>query len=37
MALLKDDLSKISDWAKRWLVTFNVKKTENIIFFRKTV
>jgi hypothetical protein len=32
---LNNDLSKISDWAKRWLVTFNVKKTESIIFFVK--
>jgi hypothetical protein len=34
---LNGDLNVISDWASRWLVTMNPKKTENIIFSCKLV
>ena len=32
---LNSDLLKISNWTRRWLVTFNPKKTESLIFSRK--
>ena len=32
---LNQDLAKISSWADRWLVLFNPKKTESILFSRK--
>ena len=30
------DLKKISDWAKKWLVSFNPSKTDIMIFFEQT-
>ncbi len=33
---LNSDLNTINTWANRWLVTFNPKKTESILFSRKT-
>ena len=33
---LNSDLSKIHQWATKWLVTFNPSKSESIIFFKKT-
>ena len=32
---LNSDLSKIHQWATKWLVTFNPSKSESIIFSRK--
>ena len=32
---LKNDLTKIHDWATKWLVTFNVQKTETMTISRK--
>ena len=32
---LNADLSKINNWATRWLVTFNPSKTESMIISRK--
>ena len=32
---LNQDLAKIFSWADRWLVLFNPKKTESILFSRK--
>ena len=34
--ILQDDISKISDWANSWLVTFNPQKTESLLISRKT-
>ena len=34
---LNGDLNVISDWASRWQVTMNPKKTENLIFSCKLV
>ena len=34
-AVLNHDLSQISSWSKKWLVTFNPSKTESVIFSRK--
>ena len=34
-AKLNRDLQKISDWAKIWKVTFNAKKSKDIIFSKK--
>ena len=33
---LNTDLSKIHQWATKWLVTFNPSKSEAIICFKKT-
>ena len=33
--LLNDDLKKISDWAKLWLVTYNPPKNESLVVPRK--
>ncbi len=33
--VIQQDLNKISDWGKRWLVTFNAEKTDCMIFSRK--
>jgi len=32
---LTSDISRISDWADKWLVTFNPNKTESLIISRK--
>ncbi len=34
---LNSDLTTISNWAKRWLVTFNPKKTESLLISRKKI
>ena len=34
--LLNDDLRKIDKWSKKWLVTFNPKKSESITFSLKS-
>ena len=34
-AILNRDLAKISEWAKKWKVTFNPSKTKDIIFSNK--
>ncbi len=34
---LNYDLNTISNWAKKWLVTFNPNKTESILFSKKKV
>ena len=34
---LNGDLSTLSQWAKRWLVTFNAVKTELVIFSKKRI
>lgn len=34
--ILNSDLSKIQNWAKTWLVTFNASKTESLIISRKS-
>ena len=33
--LLNMDLEKITEWAKRWLVTFNPTRTESLLISRK--
>ena len=33
--ILNNDLEKINQWSKKWLVTFNADKTESILFSRK--
>ena len=33
--LLKSDLEKIAEWALKWLVKFNLLKTESILISRK--
>ncbi len=33
---LNSDISTISNWAKKWLVTFNPNKTESLLISRKT-
>lgn len=33
---LNSDLSKINNWAKTWLVSFNANKTESLIISRNT-
>ena len=35
-SILNDDLDKIHDWSRKWLVTFNAKKTETMIISRKS-
>ena len=35
VAVLNHDLSQISSWSKKWLVTINPSKTESIIFSLK--
>ena len=35
-ACLNNDLDKISQWAAKWLVTFNPSKTESLLISRKT-
>ena len=32
---LTDDLNVISNWAKKWAIQFNPKKTKNIVFSRR--
>lgn len=32
---LNSDMSKIKEWASKWLVTFNPSKTESLVFSRK--
>lgn len=34
---LNRDIRKLTDWADKWKVTFNPKKTKDIIFSKKTV
>ena len=34
-AMLNRDLKKIANWAKKWKVTFNAKKSKNMIFSKK--
>ena len=34
-AQINRDLNKISEWAKRWKVTFNAKKSKEMIFSKK--
>ena len=34
-AQINRDLSKISEWSKKWKVTFNAKKSKEIIFSKK--
>lgn len=34
--ILEDDMQKISNWADKWLVTFNPTKTESLLLSRKT-
>ena len=34
---LNHDLTSISDWAKRWLVTMNESKTKSIVFRQKEI
>ena len=33
---LNSDLSKIHQWATKWLVKFNPAKSESVIFFQET-
>ena len=33
--ILNSDMEKISQWAKRWLVSFNPAKSESLLFSRK--
>ena len=34
--ILNNDLDKIHEWSRKWLVTFNTKKTETMIISRKS-
>ena len=34
---LNEDLQKISDWAEKWLVTFNPSKTKHMLISRKRI
>ena len=34
--ILNSDLDKIHEWSRKWLVTFNAKKTETMIISRKS-
>ena len=36
-AQINRDLHKISDWSKKWKVTFNAKKSKDVIFSNKTL
>ena len=36
-AILNRDLDKISEWANKWQVTFNAKKSKDMIFSRKVL
>ena len=33
--LMKTDLEKITNWSNKWLVTFNLAKTESLLLSRK--
>ena len=35
--ILNRDLLKISEWARKWKINFNAKKSKNIIFTRKEI
>ena len=35
--ILNNDLLKISNWADKWIVTFNPNKTESVLFTRKNI
>ena len=36
-AMLNRDLKKIANWAKKWKVTFNAKKSKDMIFSKKVL
>ena len=36
-AMLNRDLKKIGNWAKKWKVTFNAKKSKDMIFSKKVL